>query len=265
MQPFKFLIHPDYLAAHALFWSQGNRPFPEWSSLKTDLEEKYGKIPFNYREALWFVFPDDLKGRKMGGRKDKWVRSLVRSARKSKEFKQLHSETEVSLRKIEKEWISTHQRALKGIEEITGLVPLKRNIPVYLTHPRQGNGVCCGWRTICYSHREDWRYYDTIYLCHELLHIMTRDNSELMHAIIKLAVDNELRVRLQGGGKYFGRRYGGINARVMQKILPYWKEYLENRRFKTIIGLKRHLSLLFSRLKKEESTQMDAYLGMDSL
>lgn len=265
MRTFKFIIDRDYLAAHALFWGQGDRPFPSWIKLRTRLESEYGKIPFNYREALWFVYPADLRGRKGGGPKDVWARSLVRNARRSREFGRLFKETQRSLAKIEAEWSVIGSTALAILQEISGLRLPQRTIPVYVTHPRQGNGSCCGFRMICFSHREDWEYYDTVYLCHELLHVMTRDSSEIMHALVKLAVDNELRIRLQGERKYFPKTYGGVNNSTIARLLPFWRTYLKDRPFRTIVGLKRHLMSRFPEFGKENQESTDNAMGVDPL
>ena len=53
-----------------------------------------------------------------------------------------------------------------------------------------------------------------------------------MHAIIELSCDNELRIRLNGGGKYFEENNVPVGHKYLvalsKKILPDWKKYLDN-------------------------------------
>jgi len=83
-------------------------------------------------------------------------------------------------------------------------------------------------QTIVWGHPEEWPNYSTVYLCHEIMHILTNlDPSDITHAVIELMTDNELRIRLNNKGKYF-QYPGHKHLRKLEKnILPEWKKYLK--------------------------------------
>ncbi len=102
----------------------------------------------------------------------------------------------------------------------------KKQISVYVTHPKLNNGICLSPNIICWGHEEEWKNYSIVYLCHEILHTMFwEDNSEITHSVIELATDNELRIRLQKKGKYFETK---TNRKILKKIYPKWINYLKN-------------------------------------
>ena len=99
-----------------------------------------------------------------------------------------------------KEW----KKAFKILEELSGIKLPDITIQVYLTHPKLKNGMAVDNQTIVWGHPEDWPNYSTVYLCHEIMHILTNlDRSDITHAVIELMADNELRIRLNNKGKYF--------------------------------------------------------------
>ena len=72
----------------------------------------------------------------------------------------------------------------------------KIKFKVFLTHPRLTNGHYLGNYKICWGHPEEWKNYSVVYLIHETFHEILKNNSRLMHAIIELAADNQLRIKL---------------------------------------------------------------------
>ncbi len=102
---------------------------------------------------------------------------------------------------------------------------------VFLTHPKLRNGLTVDDSTIVWGHSEDFENYSTVYLAHEFLHIATaHDPSDVTHAIIELAADNETRIRLNGKGEYF--EYPGHRrlVEIEKLLLPFWRTYLESGR-----------------------------------
>lgn len=75
--------------------------------------------------------------------------------------------------------------------------------------------------------------------------IFWENKSKNSHAIIELATDNELRIRLNKKGKYFKEGKFDIGhdhlRKLEQKILPHWKDYLENKGKKNIFELEKEL------------------------
>lgn len=157
----------------------------------------------------------------------------------SKEFREIYKETKSYKIKTEKQWEQNEKRALKHLKDITGLKLPNTVIFVYLVHPALHDGRY--WRdnvnTITWGHSEDWENYTTIYLCHEIMHFLTKDytgDKKILHALIEFACDNELRIRLNQNGKYFkeGRFRVGHKSlqKIEKKILPQWRQYLKNRK-----------------------------------
>ena len=126
---------------------------------------------------------------------------------------------------------------MKCLRDITGLKLPNTALSVYLVHPALYNGRY--WRNIniiTWGHSEDWENYTTIYLCHEIMHFLTKDctgDKKILHALIELACDNELRIRLNQSGKYFKEGRFKVGHKFLQKIekkiLPQWRQYLRDR------------------------------------
>ena len=163
----------------------------------------------------------------------------------SKEFKKFLEETEGYSQRLENEWNSKKEEVLKNLEEITGLkiINKKLNVDVFVVKPPLKGGFAVPYKkTIVWGHTEDWPNYSIVYLCHELLHIFTYKkykDPKLMHALIELATDNELRVRLNGGKypPFIGSPY---LESIKRTIYPLWKQYLNKKlKLKNILELER--------------------------
>ena len=70
-----------------------------------------------------------------------------------------------------------------------------------------------------------------------------------MHILIALATDNELRIRLNKNGRYFTYKKTSAEPLYLKKlwelerkITPYWKEYLKNRKGRSIIDLEKEIN-----------------------
>jgi len=167
---------------------------------------------------------------------------------KSKEFKKLLAETEKYKVFVKNQWKKNQKFVLDFIENELGLKIPKHIITVFVFHPHFSKGHASDKNYILWGHKEDWKNYSTIYIAHELLHILTNNrckNKNLMHAIIELATDNEFRIRLNKKGKYFREGkfdVGHLELRKLEKkILPLWKKYLQNKNRKNIFNLEKEL------------------------
>ncbi|GIW67381.1 MAG: hypothetical protein KatS3mg096_249 [Candidatus Parcubacteria bacterium] len=170
-------------------------------------------------------------------------RELFNKILESKEFKKFLKETEDYSQWLENEWNLKKDIVLKNLEDITGLKIIDKNLNVdvfVVKPPLKGGFVIPHKKIIVWGHSEDWSNYSIVYLCHELLHILTYKkykHPNLMHALIELATDNELRIRLNGGKypPFVGHSY---LENIKKKIYPIWKQYLNKKlKVKDIIEL----------------------------
>jgi len=220
-----FKLNPEYVFLHAINMSQYSEPFLGWSRFTNNIWEK-DRVVFYFLagapEYILFV-PSLAAKRDLIKKTEKEFKKI----KQSKEYKRIVSETKNYLSFVKSQWECNEKIALNFLQEIYGATLPKLNIRVYITHPKLRNGMALDEHTIVWGHSEDFRNYSTVYLAHELLHILTHfDRSDIAHAIIELAADEELRIRLNKKGKYF--EYPGHRhlLSVKKKILPYWKKYL---------------------------------------
>ncbi len=238
---FDFRIDERYLLMHALNTRQPV-PFREWGSFRRRILRKYpvasdvflrGGIPelrfLNLGNTERYL--SDVKTQ---------TRGLISEGMKSRAFRRLVAETENYLILTKRRWEKNSEIALDELQEITGLSMPDMGVTVYITHPKMKNGVSLpSLKSICWGHEEEWRNYTIVYLCHELLHLMIRGREKdeaIMHAIIELACDNELRIRLNGRGRYFKENSKDIGHQRLglvgleKRILPAWRTFLEERK-----------------------------------
>lgn len=232
---FSFVINKPYLLVHALNVRQPT-PFPEWKIFKQGIKKEYPELvkylaDHRLYEVLFLYLNADKLVEEFGGD----VEQLIKRGLSHKAFEQLYRETEKYCAFVERQWKQNKDLVLRELPAITGLTLPSEDITVYITHPALRNGVALlRLNAICWGHPEDWKNYTTVYLCHELLHILTikQRDSEVMHAIIELACDNELRIRLNGMGEYFnegGKQVGHSELlKIEKKILLHWRKYLKD-------------------------------------
>lgn len=240
-----FEVNPYYLIVHSIERAYDNKPFPQWVRLVKKLKSK-----------PYFLFGDKRKiFARIKNTQDlkiifKKTESIFSKILQTKEFRRLLKETESYRDWVEKEWNKNKNTVLSTLKDITGLDFPNKKITVIITHPKLFNGSNIPEENVIFwGHREDWKNYTIVYLCHELLHIMVHKkykNNTLMHALIELATDNELRIRLNGKGKYFKEgnyKVGHPTLRkIERKILPIWKKYLKGElKAKDIISLEKTL------------------------
>jgi hypothetical protein len=255
---FEFKINKYYLVGYAI--ASKNKPFPSWKKLEERIWQKYKEEPAYYFlnpkyislaiERLQTSF-DDKNIEKVFKNYSLKLKKIYKEIFKTKEFKRLFKETEKHLLLAKKQWNKNEKEALKILQDISGLPLPKHKITVYITHPSSHNGKVLSLDKIAWGHSEDWENYSTVYLCHELLHIMTwpghfQPNFDILHALICLVANNELRIKLNKQGSYF--KENGFYTETSEirnlekKILLYWKKYLRGNLGKNILDLKRILS-----------------------
>ncbi len=234
-----------------------NKPFPAWKKLEERIWQKYKDEPVYYflnskyinlaLEQIQVNF--STKNITSVFKKHSLIlKKIYQEIFKSKEFKKLHKETEKYFNCVKKQWQKNEKKSLGLLQKISGLPIPKKQISIFITHPKSCNGKTINQNAIVWGHKEDWKNYATIYLCHELLHIMTwpghfQPHYDILHALISLATNNELRIRLNKKGEYFKERkfyteYQKIFRNLEKKILPQWKQYLLGKLGKNIIELK---------------------------
>ena len=144
------------------------------------------------------------------------------------------------MQEVKEEWKEHGNKALAILGEILRInIPTKK-ISVIMVHPDLRGGFSVGEgknKKIIWGHRAEWENYHTIYLLHELLHILLQWKDipqNITHALIELATDNELRIRLHGGGQYFSVGEKSVGHPYLksleEKILPFWENYLRYKR-----------------------------------
>ena len=157
------------------------------------------------------------------------VKLLIEEGLKTAEFGKLLQNAQEYKRWLENEWLVNKERVVKELKEITRTDLPKGIFTVYVVGNLVHMGRHLGNNRIAWGHKEDWPNYSLVYLSHEYLHEMFT-YSKLEHAIIELATDNELRIRLNKSGEYFecnGKSVGHTYLRnIEKKFLPDWLNYL---------------------------------------
>lgn len=145
-------------------------------------------------------------------------------------FVPLLAETSKSLVQVREEWESNYSKTNNMIGEMTGL-NLNKDVSVYLTHPKLKQGHA-GHDCIVWAYRLTWPNYNTVYLWHELLHLLL-PHGNLEHAVIQLISDNEMRVRLNGG-TYPPMEGHEYLRKLMELLLPMWRLFLQSKETRDI-------------------------------
>ncbi len=223
-----FHINPDYVFLHALNMSQQKEPFSSWSKFTNSIwEESPAIFYFLASSPEYILYCSQNEGILSIAKK---AEKNLKKIRRTKQYKRLVRETEKYLLLVKKQWLKNEKTATHIVENLAGIKLPTEEIRVFLTHPKLKNGMAVDNKTIVWGHPEDYNNYATVYLYHEIMHILTHhDPSEIMHATIELMIDNELRIRLNGKGKYFEYPGHAHLQRLEQKILPAWKQYLRQK------------------------------------
>ena len=225
----QFKVNPYYLLIHSLGKAWGDKPFPLWAKL-ANMAKSNPSFIFKNSDEVFTRVNNDKQLRHVFQKTQNILSTLL----KTHEFKRLLQETERYCIWTEKEWNKNKDQALRILEDITGIQFPDTTVTVIVTHPQFSNGSNIPReKVILWGHPEEWKNYTIVYLCHELLHLLVHkkySNEEVMHSIIELATDNELRIRLNKKGIYFQEgkmEVGHLALRDFEKrLFRFWKQYL---------------------------------------
>ena len=252
---FQFKISKHYLLAHTL--GQYESPFKDWKKFRDNLQKK---IPRSF-----YLFSWHPEGALIGEDFDNKLESLFKETKilfnyisRSPEFQKLYDETKKYLFFVKNQWKVNEKEALKIIRGLSGIDLSDKKISVFITHPKLRNGVNFPpFEAIGWGHPEDWKNYSTVYLCHELMHLLVENkqkNEQITHAIIELMIDNELRIRLNKKGIYFKEGKHNIGhpylRQIEEKILPYWRKYLKQKK-KDVFKFEKEVSKILKNKKRD--------------
>lgn len=257
-----FQIDKHHLAyKYVLRYFNDPQASPEWAELKRCLAEKYEAYPgFLFFEPenigqgmLWF----NLNSTTNTVIRDKdTVNKIFESIFKSEIFKKVYLETEAYKNKLEEIWRENNSY----LKEYKNIIRLKKSIEVtvLVLHPSLGVGSYINDNTIEWGSPDFYKNYQFIGLCHELLHVLTEeqfletgteDEKWLLHSLIYLSTDEELRLKLNGGTEYFipsiVETYHPHLIEIAKKLLPVWKKYINEQ--ENIIELYERLKMDISK------------------
>lgn len=234
----QFKIDKYHLAHNLCLKYFRDKKQTKWQKLKKELHTKYGDYSgFLFFEPQYIGYNlnlIDFKNRQgVGLVKDKGiVLDIFNDIFTSAQFKKAFTETAQYKKKVEREWSKNGKKALNLLKNISRLEMKNNNADIFILHPLLDSGSYMGNNVIEWGTTDHFKNYQTIGLAHELLHLFTEKQADwLMHGIIYLAVDEELRIRLNGSKKYF--REGTVKTYhkkligISRKLLPYWEEYLK--------------------------------------
>ena len=221
-----FEIKKQFLVASTLF-----RRNKECIELKNRLWDKYRKSYelFNHYEPLRFFSQEDPI--KTLDEVNKEFANLMKDALNSNEFSDLYKKTESYKSWLVNEWESKKARVEKELTDMFRIELPEQEIKILVVHPSVGGGFHIKNGLIFWGTEEHWPNYNVVYLAHEFLHEIF-DSSDFHHALIELATDNELRIRLNGKGDYFREEEADVGHSRLRTtenaLLPEWKKYLSS-------------------------------------
>lgn len=242
----RFKIDKYHLAYNLCLRYFKDKKQSKWQELKNELHSKYGDysgflffepkyigynlnlIDFNRKQGIGLVRDMDI------------VLGIFNDIFISTQFKKSLAETEKYKKKVSNEWQKNGEKALRLLKDISRIEMKNNNVDVFILHPSLDSGSYTGLNTIEWGSPDHFKNYQTIGLSHELLHLFTEKQADwMMHGIIYLAADEELRIRLNKSKKYF--REGSVKTYhkkligISRKLLPHWKEYLKDGNKENII------------------------------
>ncbi len=213
---FRFLVNRRYVLLHAARFRGSAEPFPGWTAFIDRIYEDHPRLYWELRGAPErTLFPAS--------------RSPVRGFQRlfiAPPVRRLLHETDAYRLSVESQW-QKNERAVLSFLETFGLRLPANTIRVFITHPLLWNGRTVDDRTIVWGHPEDFPNYSTVHLCHELLHVLTRrDSDPVTHAVIELLADNALRLRLGTGSRFFEFQGHEELLPIERRLLPSFRRFL---------------------------------------
>ena len=248
---FRFVLNDFYLLYYSLTRPHCRVPFLAWRKAVKKLRQRFPKgyaAIVNGLDHTWSVQLTNIASPRESSQwlheREKEIEKLLQTGVRMPEFLQMRKETEAHLKEVKAEWKENAQHALIALQKITRIPIPSKTIEVIMVHPKLYGGFYLGGNPpkIIWGHDVEWPLYHTVYLCHEFLHaLLMPDLSKwdykeidvnILHALIELATDNELRIRLYEKGRYFyvGKKYIGHDhlKLLVKNILSTWKRYLHS-------------------------------------
>jgi hypothetical protein len=239
----KFEINEKYLFYEALF--KGAK-LDGRTDLQNELWDKYRKgyqllqSYFNFNKVFISPNPDTYLQQSIED-----MDKLIVEGMCTPLFKNLLKDTKEYKIWLEQEWDKNKEIVTKELRDILKIELPKNPVTVMVISNKMKGGQHIDTGVIMWGHSEDWPSYSLVYLAHEYLHDILA-KSELEHAVIELATDNELRIRLNGTGDYFyinGKLVGHeFLFELEKKLLPNWKKYLTSKDKNIFEFIKEHAS-----------------------
>lgn len=163
------------------------------------------------------------------------IMKMIRYTKNNKIFKKIITDVNKYRNNIFVEWKNKKKLIINILEDIMKIKLSGKHMML-----SGSDKIYCGMNlskyknnTFIYGHKEEWNNYNMVYIAHEILHSMF-GSTDVEHCIIELITDNELRIRLNGCGKYFEMDnvpVGHLFLRNLElKIYPHWQEYLKNKK-----------------------------------
>ncbi|MFZ5424916.1 MAG: hypothetical protein ACOZAO_03890 [Patescibacteria group bacterium] len=241
---FKFLIDEKLLFFVCL--TKGNKT-ESWVDLQNELWDKY-RLGYKLLQGKMLGFFVSSKEDSLS-KATAEVDALFKEGLTSHVFSTILKNTQEYKQWLENEWKHNKTKVLTELEDILKIPLPNQEHEVFVISRKSNAGRNIGGNKILFGHSEDWKNYSIAYLVHEALYSVF-GKSDLEHALIELATDNELRIRLNDGEKYFkvgelevGHKY----LRELEKeILPEWRKHLEG---------KNSVNELIKKLKSTQITQ----------
>lgn len=194
--------------------------------------------------------------------KDKDFANSLKPVFKSDEFAKLYEEAEKYKEKLKEKWNSLGPKVNNYLTAVLGIDEDKR-IKVNVVNPKFNTGTNNLKDNIFWGHYigQNDPYYDVIYMMHESMHCMypykngwNLEQKGICHALIELAIDNELRCVLEGNMENYSEGHKD-NGLLRNKLLPFWCAFLG--KSETEISALKNLDGAdfsdYSRLQKNES------------
>ncbi len=231
MIDFKFTINQRYLFLHT--FRHKLKVSPKWVRLHNKIWE-IDKDAYDFLIGRPEVMISNYSLKQLSIKADKIVTDILHT----KEFKKTYQETKLYKKWISKQWNYNKIKINSILKRILKIDIPKTKFKVFLTHPQLTNGCYLDDYRICWGHQENWKNYSLVYLVHEALHEILKDHDKLVHAVIELVADNQLRIELSKKGKYFDIAGHTELKNIEKQIYPYWKKYLKDEKMNIFDFLK---------------------------
>lgn len=152
----------------------------------------------------------------------------MRHCLKGPRFMKLLEETKDYARQVQYKWQDKKRQVYIALLDILR-IPVDGEFTCFIVHPETHTGRSLHQSRVnafVWGHYSHFPNYDVIYLIHEMMHSIFPFNP-IAHTVQELAIDNELRVRLNHGSYDEKTVVCGIGReKIISLMLPEWRRYL---------------------------------------